>query len=115
MQRNPMLTVSEKVRKHTSNTFTLCLSLVEKLTWYCCVSAGKNIFGIGYLLHDKWKDKTTGEERKQFKMRFTQLFDADKMHELSDLIENNLNTPTASASISSTNVGIDPRLMNEEH
>jgi single stranded DNA-binding protein len=34
---------------------------------------GAPMCGVGYLIHNKWQDKTTGEDRKMFKLRLTNI------------------------------------------
>jgi hypothetical protein len=37
------------------------------------IAKGRTLSGLGHLLHDKWVDKVTGEDRKKFKVRFTKV------------------------------------------
>lgn len=45
---------------------------------------GSKISGVGYLIHNKWVDKATGEERKQFKLRFTKFLPIELLKEIID-------------------------------
>ena len=56
---------------------------------------GAPVCGIGYLIFNTWKDKATGEDRKQFKMRFTNILTPEEMDEIlgSSGIEDLLPTP----------------------
>jgi single-stranded DNA-binding protein len=46
------------------------------------IRKGSPIAGIGYLIFNRWTDKNTGEERKQFKLRITKLMGSDVMSEM---------------------------------
>lgn len=56
---------------------------------------GAPVCGIGYLIFNTWKDKVTGEDRKLFKMRFTNILTPEEMDEIlgSSGIEDLLPTP----------------------
>lgn len=57
---------------------------------------GAPVCGMGYLIHNTWKDKVTGEDRKQFKMRFTNILTPEDMADIlgSGGIEDLLPSPT---------------------
>ena len=43
---------------------------------------GAKIAGMGHLIFNKWTDKTTGEERKQYKVRILQLMSPEEIEEI---------------------------------
>lgn len=47
------------------------------------ISKGATIAGLGCLIHNKWVDKQTGEERKQFKLRLFKFMDPELIREIS--------------------------------
>ena len=49
---------------------------------YLDYSKGSKLAGVGLLLHNKWKDKATGEDRKQFKLRLTKVVSEDELRSL---------------------------------
>lgn len=51
------------------------------------IRKGKQIHGIGYLLSNKWVDKNTGEEKKQFRVRISKLIETDTLYQFVDVIE----------------------------
>ena len=43
---------------------------------------GSKLAGVALLLHNKWKDKVTGEDRKQFKLRLTKVMSEEDLREM---------------------------------
>lgn len=66
---------------------------------------GSKVRTVGTLLSNKWTDKTTGEERKQFKYRITKLLSEEELKDLSNILEINfdLASPSAASSLTSSN------------
>ena len=54
---------------------------------YVDYSKGSKLAGVGLLLLNKWKDKATGEDRKQFKLRLTKVMLEDELRSLLGEIE----------------------------
>jgi single-stranded DNA-binding protein len=49
---------------------------------------GSRIAGMAILMHNKWKDKVTGEDKKQFKLRMTKVMKEEEVNDfLGDIIE----------------------------
>ena len=46
------------------------------------LTKGTPISALGVMIHNKWQDKVTGEERKQFKLRITHILDNGEMQEM---------------------------------
>ena len=46
------------------------------------LTKGTPVSALGYMIHNKWQDKTTGEERKQFKLRITNILNQEEMQEM---------------------------------
>ena len=46
------------------------------------ISKGTPISALGYMIHNKWQDKVTGEDRKTFKLRVTHILDGEEMQEM---------------------------------
>lgn len=65
---------------------------------------GASFNGLGTLIFNKWTDKGTGEERKQFKYRMQKLMTADEMALFNDLdamtVDNSDSSSESSSSIS---------------
>ena len=54
------------------------------------VKKGALFSGIGNLIQDKWKDKTTGEEKKGFHFRFTKVITQETLKELLETLDDNV-------------------------
>ena len=46
------------------------------------ITKGTPISALGYMIHNKWQDKVTGEDRKTFKLRITHILDGEEMQEM---------------------------------
>lgn len=51
------------------------------------IQKGQKLNGIGYLIFNKWTDKNSGEERKQFRLRLTKIVSDELMKGLLEPIE----------------------------
>ena len=49
------------------------------------IAKGSRFGGMGHLIFNKWVDKTTGEDRKQFKLRVLQVMSREEMEEMESL------------------------------
>jgi single-stranded DNA-binding protein len=63
---------------------------------------GSKIRTVGTLLSNKWTDKNTGDERKQFKYRITKLLTEEELKDMSNILEINFDLPASTASIFSS-------------
>ena len=61
---------------------------------------GATLHGLGTLIFSKWIDKTTGEERKQFKHRLLKILSAEEMTLFDDLGSSETKIPSAPVMIS---------------
>jgi single-stranded DNA-binding protein len=48
---------------------------------------GSEVFLVGNLIHNKWVDKASGEERKQFRMRAGKLLSKEEFNSVQDIFE----------------------------
>ncbi|KAJ1431704.1 hypothetical protein B484DRAFT_448223, partial [Ochromonadaceae sp. CCMP2298] len=48
---------------------------------------GSEVHAAGYLIHNKWVDKASGEERKQFRLRVSKLLNVDEFQAVQDIFE----------------------------
>ena len=46
------------------------------------VKKGAPLAGLAYLIHNKWTDKATGEERKQIKVRFSNILSKEELADM---------------------------------
>lgn len=63
---------------------------------------GRRVSGIGALIHQKWIDKSTGDERKQFKLRLLKLIPSSELTELMDTVDDTKAFPQLSMAESSS-------------
>ena len=61
---------------------------------------GSAMYGIGYLIFNKWVDKANGEERKQFKLRLTKIVPQKEFDYLTELMSDAERGPAISTSSS---------------
>ena len=61
---------------------------------------GATLHGLGTLIFSKWIDKTTGEERKQFKHRLLKILTAEEMTLFDDLGSSETKIPSSPVMIS---------------
>jgi single-stranded DNA-binding protein len=61
---------------------------------------GAALHGLGTLIFSKWIDKTSGEERKQFKHRLLKILSAEEMTIFDDLGSSDSEIPSSPAMIS---------------
>ena len=64
---------------------------------YLDYSKGSKLAGLGLLLLNKWKDKATGEDRKQFKLRLTKVMLEEELRSLLGDIEGDQASPLEDA------------------
>lgn len=49
---------------------------------FTMLKKGAQLCGTGVLMHNKWVDKQSGEERKQFKLRLLKVLSKNKIEEM---------------------------------
>lgn len=63
---------------------------------YANIKKGAVVRGVGYLIHNKWVDKNTGEERKMFKVRITKMLNYETFNDISVAFEGTEDLRTSS-------------------
>ena len=54
----------------------------EAKNHFTSLKKGAPLCGTGVLMHNKWIDKQSGEERKQFKLRLLKVMSRNKVEEI---------------------------------
>lgn len=72
---------------------------------YPNIKKGSVVRGVGHLIHNKWVDKNSGEERKMFKVRMTKLLNSDEFNDISLAFEGTEDRRGSSLGMASSDSG----------